>query len=82
MDWLELVLGGALCLLTVPVSVLLLQVLAALRARKVGDMEPAQQPPYLAVVGPGAQRGSRYCRNPHWAEGGNSARRSHPGRSG
>jgi cellulose synthase/poly-beta-1,6-N-acetylglucosamine synthase-like glycosyltransferase len=52
MDWLELVLGGALCLLTVPVGVLLLQVLAALRARKVGDMEPALQPPYLAVLVP------------------------------
>ena len=35
MDWLELVLGGALCLLALPVSVLMLQVLAALRAGRL-----------------------------------------------
>jgi cellulose synthase/poly-beta-1,6-N-acetylglucosamine synthase-like glycosyltransferase len=52
MDWLELVLGGGLCLLAVPVGVLMLQVLAALRATKVGDLEPAQQPPCLAVLVP------------------------------
>ena len=52
MDWSELVLGGALCLLAVPVGVLMLQVLAALRATKVGDLEPAQQPPCLAVLVP------------------------------
>ena len=52
MDWPELVLGGGLCLLAVPVGVLMLQVLAALRATKVGDLEPAQQPPCLAVLVP------------------------------
>jgi len=52
MDWPELVLGVGLCLLAVPVGVLMLQVLAALRATKVGDLEPAQQPPDLAVLVP------------------------------
>jgi len=52
MDWPEVVLGGGLFLLAVPVGVLMLQVLAALRATKVGDLEPAQQPPYLAVLVP------------------------------
>jgi len=52
MDWLELVLGGALCLLAVPVGVLMLQVLVALCAGKVGDLEPAEQSPCLAVLVP------------------------------